>query len=91
MALDKLVDSAQLDADVTTVANAIRTRGGTSDTLSFPSGMASAVLAIPSEGGGGGTTEFVYPKDINFYDDDGVLLESWTLAELQIQILINGY
>ena len=91
MALDKLVDSAQLDADLTTVANAIRTRGGTSDTLSFPSGMASAVLAIPSEGGGGGTTGFVYPKDINFYDYDGVLLESWTLAELQTKTALPDY
>lgn len=90
MALDKLVDSAQLDADLTTVANAIRTRGGTSDTLSFPSGMASAVLAIPSEGGGG-TTGFVYPKDINFYDYDGVLLESWTLAELQTKTALPDY
>lgn len=90
MALDKLVDSAQLDADLTTVANAIRTRGGTSDTLSFPSGMASAVLAIPSEGGGG-TTGPVYPKDINFYDYDGVLLESWTLAELQTKTALPDY
>lgn len=90
MALDKLVDSAQLNADLTTVANAIRTRGGTSDTLSFPSGMASAVLAIPSEGGGG-TTGPVYPKDINFYDYDGVLLESWTLAELQTKTALPDY
>lgn len=90
MALDKLVDSAQLDADLTTVANAIRTRGGTSDTLSFPSGMASAVLAIPSEGGGGATGP-VYPKDINFYDYDGVLLESWTLAELQTKTALPDY
>ena len=91
MALDKLVDSAQLDADLTTVANAIRTRGGTSDALSFPSGMASAVLAIPSGGGGGGTTGFVYPKDINFYDYDGILLESWTLAELQTKTALPDY
>ena len=29
MAVDKLVDSTQLDADLTSVANAIRTKGGT--------------------------------------------------------------
>lgn len=51
MALDKLVDSAQLDADLTTVANAIRTKGGTSAQLAFPSGFASAIAAIPSGGG----------------------------------------
>lgn len=53
MALDKLVDSSQLDADLTSVANAIRTRGGTSDQLAFPTGFVNAIRAIPSEGGGG--------------------------------------
>ena len=48
MAVDKLVDSTQLDADLTSVANAIRTKGGTSAPLAFPSGFVSAVNAIPS-------------------------------------------
>lgn len=52
MAVDKLVDSTQLDADLTTVANAIRTKGGTSGSLAFPAGFVSAVQAIPSGGGG---------------------------------------
>ena len=51
MAVDKLVDSTQLDADLTTVANAIRTKGGTSASLSFPQGMADAIDAIPTGGG----------------------------------------
>ena len=46
MAVDKLVDSAQLDADLTSVANAIRTKGGTSAQLAFPAGFVSAVEAI---------------------------------------------
>jgi len=52
MAVDKLVDSAQLDADLTSVANAIRAKGGTSADLAFPAGFVSAVQAIPSGGGG---------------------------------------
>lgn len=48
MAVDKLVDSTQLDADLTSVANAIRTKGGTSAQLAFPAGFVSAVEAIPS-------------------------------------------
>ncbi len=52
MAVDKLVDSTQLDADLTSVANAIRTKGGTSADLAFPAGFVSAVNAIPT----GGTT-----------------------------------
>lgn len=52
MAVDKLVDSTQLDADLTSVANAIRTKGGTSASLAFPSGFVSAVEAIETGGGG---------------------------------------
>lgn len=51
MAVDKLVDSAQLNADLTSVANAIRTKGGTSASLAFPAGFVSAVNAIPTGGG----------------------------------------
>ncbi len=39
--------------DLTSVANAIRTKGGTSGQLSFPSGFVSAIQAIPTGGGGG--------------------------------------
>jgi len=52
MAVDKLVDSTQLDADLTSVANAIRAKGGTSAQMAFPAGFVSAVEAIPTGGGG---------------------------------------
>lgn len=48
MAVDKLVDSTQLNADLTSVANAIRTKGGTSAQMAFPAGFVSAVENIPS-------------------------------------------
>ena len=51
MALDKLVDSTQLNTDLTSIANAIRTKGGTSAQLAFPQGFVSAIEAI--SGGGG--------------------------------------
>ena len=60
MALDKLVDSSQLDSDLTSVANAIRTKGGTSAQLAFPAGFVSAIGDIPS--GGGLTMESVMVK-----------------------------
>lgn len=50
MAVDKLVDSTQLDADLTSIANAIRTKGGTSAQMAFPAGFVSAVQAIPTGG-----------------------------------------
>ena len=46
MAVDKLVDSTQLNSDLTSVANAIRTKGGTSASLAFPAGFVSAIGAI---------------------------------------------
>ena len=52
MSVDKLVDSTQLDSDLTSVANAIRTKGGTSAQLAFPADFVSAITAIPSGGGG---------------------------------------
>ena len=52
MSVDKLVDSTQLDADLTSVANAIRTKGGTSASLAFPADFVSAIAAIPTGGGG---------------------------------------
>ena len=48
MALDKLVDSTQLDSDLTSVANAIRTKGGTSASLAFPADFVSAIGDIPA-------------------------------------------
>ena len=50
MAVDKLVDSTQLDTDLTSVANAIRTKGGTSASLAFPSGFVTAIGNIPTGG-----------------------------------------
>lgn len=52
MAVDKLVDSTQLDSDLTSVANAIRAKSGGSSSLAFPSGFVSEIQAIPSGGGG---------------------------------------
>lgn len=48
---DKLVNSTQLDSDLTSVANAIRTKGGTSASLSFPSGFVTAIGNISTGGG----------------------------------------
>lgn len=50
MSIDKAVDSTQLDADLTSVANAIRTKGGTSAQLAFPNGFVSAIGDIPTGG-----------------------------------------
>ena len=45
-------------SDLVSVANAIRTKGGTSEALVFPDGFVSAVQAIQAGGGGGSVEPF---------------------------------
>lgn len=64
MSVDKLVDSTQLDADLTSVANAIRTKGGTSAALAFPADFVSAIQAIPTGGGTSGVLTYDFTKSL---------------------------
>lgn len=48
----KVVDAEKLGADLSSVADAIRTKGGTIEELQFPQGFVEAVGAIESGGGG---------------------------------------
>lgn len=52
MGADKLVDSTELNSDLTSVADAIRSQGGTSAPLVFPSGFVSAIEGISTGSGG---------------------------------------
>ena len=52
MAVDKLVDSAQLDSDLEDVADAIRAKSGGSSPLAFPAGFVSEIGSIQTGGGG---------------------------------------
>lgn len=52
MALDKVVDSAALDAGLTAIADAVRGKTGGADALAFPGGMVDAIAGI--FGGSGG-------------------------------------
>ena len=44
-----IVNATQLDLDLTSIANAIRTKGGTSAQLSFPAGFIAAINAIAED------------------------------------------
>ena len=50
-------------ASLTTVADAIREKGGTTAPLSFPDGMAGAIRSIQSGGGGDLSAVDVYIAD----------------------------
>jgi hypothetical protein len=47
-----MADYKVTDTELTSIANAIRTKGGTQAQLEFPAGFVSAVQAIPTGGGG---------------------------------------
>lgn len=64
------------DSKLTAIADAIRTKAGTSGSMTVDQ-MPANIAAIPSGGGA------VIEKDVNFYDWDGTLLYSYTLAEAQ--------
>lgn len=52
MAEHKVVNTTQLESDLTSIANAIREKAGSTDSLAFPDGFVSAIggiLGMPSE------------------------------------------
>jgi len=72
-----MTDYVVRDTQLTSVADAIRAKGGTSAPLAFPDGFVDAVEAIPT---GGGPVS-VPAKEVNFRDYDGTVVYSYTPAE----------
>ena len=67
------------DTDLTSVADAIREKGGTSAALEFPDGFVDAIDDI--ETGGGDTNPTAPENDVIFIDYDGTIRYSYTAAE----------
>ena len=70
------------DISLASVADAIRAKGGTSNTLAFPDGFVTAISEIQA-GGGGGATPSAKWNDVTFIDYDGTVLYSYSLEEVQ--------
>ena len=68
------------DTSLSSVADAIRSKGGTSDTLIFPDGFVTAISAIQT-GGGGGAAPSAKWSDVTFIDYDGTVLYTYTMEE----------
>ena len=64
MATYKVVDADQLNADMTSVANSIRTKGGTTEALAWPDGYKTAIESIQTGGGGGSSGEPLDPVEV---------------------------
>lgn len=92
MAIDKAIDSTEFDSKLTTVADAIRTAGGTTEPMSFPSGMVEAISVLKSGSEAGGVqsdwnqndeTQPDYVKNRPFYTGnpvETVLVEESTVS-----------
>lgn len=50
MAIDKAIDGTAFDSKLKSVADAIRSKGGTTDLLAFPDAMVAAITAIEAGG-----------------------------------------
>lgn len=84
----KLVNATALDDGLTDVANAIRIKGGTSASLTFPNGFVSAVEAIQTGGGEnfkllitdatGTATPWSSPSMQNTFSTNGLLEVTFT-------------
>ena len=64
MATYKVVDADQLNADMTIVADSIRTKGGTTEALAWPDGYKTAIEAIQTGGGGGSSSDPLDPVEV---------------------------
>lgn len=81
MAIDKSIDSTQLAADLTSVADAIRSKGGTSAQLAFPAEFVSAIEAIATGSGG--------DEDVKLLAEGGFVLPEQTSAAQTVTFSLN--
>ena len=75
--------SSEITRINTNISNAYTAVGNKGGTLPVTQNSANLATAISSITTGGGSSIPVQEKDINFYDYDGTLLHSYTLAEVQ--------
>ena len=63
------------DTELTSIADAIRTKGGTSAPLAYPAGFVGAIENIPTGGGSTGA------NDVTFRDYDGTIVQSYSASD----------
>ena len=78
------------DTDLTAVANAIRTKGGTSAPLTFPAGFVSAVEAIETGGGGYTANDWLDPyKPTGEVSSDVAIANTNVFKSKYVNLLCN--
>lgn len=76
----KLVDSTELDSDLSDIADAIRAKTGESSPLAFPNDFLSAIQAIPTGGGGLSVTSKIIRLTNNFGSQVGCNRLRWEIV-----------
>lgn len=83
-----MADYLTTDTDLTTVADAIREKGGTSAALEWPSGFAQAIADIPSGGAVGTAHVYVGALSAGTYTaSDGTLKQSVLDPNTGVQVI----
>lgn len=72
MAYDKVIDSKKLEQEMTSVADAIREAGGTTEDLEWPQGYIDAITPL-SAGGGESMEEWIDLANITTEEDVGYI------------------
>lgn len=81
MANYQVVDADQLDENLTSVADAIRAKGGTTDELDFPEEFTAAILALEGNGSGGdGVGIYSVEQTTKSTEDNGINVITMTLT-----------
>ena len=84
-----MADYRATSAEITAVADAIRTKGSTSSPLAWPNGFVSAVQAIPT-GGGSGKEDDIIDGTISEYSNSSVTaIRNYAFAECAALISVD--
>ena len=78
---------SRITAAVGAAYDAVTAKGGTTPQAETVAGLADAIGTIPT----GGSSAPGAPGDITFYDYDGTIVTSWTLAELATKTALPDY
>ena len=78
---------SRITAAVGAAYDAVTAKGGTTPQAETVAGLADAIGTIPT----GGSSAPSAPGDITFYDYDGTIVASWTLAELATKTTLPDY
>lgn len=76
------------ESSLTSLAEAIRAKGGTSDTLAFPSGFVEAIEAIQTGGGGTENLLFGLPYATGSFTAAEDITSTYTICTLPDSVLI---